>query len=670
MRILKKALILLHLYLLFSPCNILANFGESCSPLPVSFTDNYLRTQTAYGHILGNIDMITHITGACDPTNEQFTFCLRMPLGNPQICTPPITLNIGDQARLGDLSTNPLLGGSPQLKDIILTVVRVNDSICLTMPTSRGPMPLACKTTNIASPPVNVEEDPICRPIGNSCYDGHKKSQSVLNFSGVAVHCLKETLDKVFFKQNICLPPDEIQLSMLRPFPAFQEALKTWIRAALLMYVIFFGFKILLNPGHTDYNQATTFVMKFILVIYFAVGLGPVFYNQGKETTQNGMLEYALPFLSQAAPQLAQFVFGAGGSKGLCEFDPAKYQPGYEFYALWDSVDCRIGYYLGMQLLYNTTKVVSDMPGTPHSPPGASSSTSTELVSTGSKEALPALYEQGSFRFFVVLFGLFMSGNIILVAAGLVFSIIFISIILNFLTSYLVCLITLYVMAYISPIFIPMALFERTHGYFDAWLKITISCVIQPAVLAGFVALLLTMYDTAIYKNCQFKRFDYTIEDVNFSTFELRVPEAEPEKCRTSAGYKFLQYYTGEGWEKINVILFPIYFLRDVFNLLVEMFYVLIFTIIFYYFSKSISEFASEITNGPAMDAVTAGPTRVVKAVKKAGEFVAAVLTKDAKKLKEMGKDAAEEFKPRAGGQGSGGGGEAKDSASSGGGDK
>ena len=100
-------------------------------------------------------------------------------------------------------------------------------------------------------------------------------------------------------------------------------------------------------------------------------------------------------------------------------------------------------------------------------------------------------------------------------------------------------------MTYISPIFIPMALFTRTKAYFDAWLKICISCAIQPAVMAGFIALLLTMYDSAIYKNCEFMRYDYNYDsDVKFATFELRLPKTDVDQCKNSVGYKMLQYYS------------------------------------------------------------------------------------------------------------------------------
>jgi type IV secretion system protein VirB6 len=219
-------------------------------------------------------------------------------------------------------------------------------------------------------------------------------------------------------------------------------------------------------------------------------------------------------------------------------------------------------------------------------------------------------------------------------------------------------------MTYISPIFVPMALFHRTKGYFDGWVKVCVSCALQPAVVAGFIALLVTMYDSAIYKNCEFLRHDYTDNTTKFSTFELRVPDNDPDKCKESLGYKLLQYYAGEGWEEHLLILFPIKsIVTDTISIFPELVCILIFSILFYYFSKSIGRFASDITSGPNMDAVTASPTKIVDLVKKAVSFaVDAAQGKPPPPPKGPGEGAG-----RKGGEQ--GGGEAGDSVSSKGGD-
>lgn len=663
----KLAHIIVTLYFLMLAAPVFANFGESCSGLPAFPADNYLKTETAYGHLIGNIDMTTYVTGACDPTTNEITFCFQMPAGIMPRCSPPVTIPVGDSRRLGDISTNPALGGNDLLKDLVLSAVRMDDFICLMMATSRGQLPVICKTTTIVRPP-EIDKEPDCKNIGNSCFNGHTKSQSALNFSGMAVHCLKETLDKVFYERSTCVASGNQELKFLAPFPIFQESLKNSIRAALILYVMFYGFKVVLSGEYADLNNIAAFILKFLFIAYFAVGLGPTFFREGKETTRNGMVEFGLPLLSQIAPDLAGIVFGAGGAQGLCSFDPVKYEPGYEFYAVWDAIDCRIGYYMGMKLMYDTASILNGASSSTYDPPGSGGSSTIDIGTPGSK-GIDILNSDDAFRFFAVLFGFFMGGNIIILVSGLAFAIIFISIIFHFLTSYLVCLITLYVMAYISPIFITMALFDRTKAYFDSWLKITLSCVLQPAMLAGFIALLLTMYDSAIYKNCQFKRHDYSIEGQNFSTFELRVPDSDPAECRKSAGYKVLHYYEGQGWDTLNLILFHINFITDTFDLMVELLYVLIFTIIFYHFSKSMSQFAADITAGPIMSSVTAGPTRIVDAVKKAADYAMAASSGKKPSVQDMGKQMSENMKPKSKGEGGkegeGSAGEAKESKDS-----
>jgi type IV secretion system protein VirB6 len=535
------------------------------------------------------------------------------------------------------------------------------------MATSRGQMPVACKLTT--APIMPIEPDEQCRNIGKTCYMGVTRSQSLFNFSGLAVDCVKETLDKVFFRYSNCDSKDEkVSLIGLNPFSTFQESLKISIRAALILYIMFYAVNMILTKEYGNLDKIASFIMKLILVSYFAVGIGPIYFKDGKETTNNGMMEYGLPLLTRFAPQFAQIIFNSGGNKGLCEFDIKKYKDGYSFYQLWDAVDCRIGYYLGMGLMYNTADILK---GIPSSIVGENKGTEVNFP-TMTDEAPDTLKQVGSLRFFTVMFGFLLSGNILIVLAGLIFSIIFISIILYFLTNYLVCLVTIYVMTYISPIFIPMALFKKTKPYFDSWLKISVSCALQPAVIAGFIALLLGMYDSAIYKNCEFTRHEYVYNsDVQFSNFELRLPNNNPEECQSSFGYKLLQYYSGIGWEKHSLILFSVKSITmDILSLLADLLYVLVFSIIFYYFSKYIGEFAAELTNGPTMNAVTSLPTQMLDIVKKGASFVKnSSEALSGKSSKEEGaKDSASGGSTQSRDIMSGGGsGEAKDIVSSGG---
>src|SRR4051812_37060070 len=79
---------ILLMVVLLMPNTVKANFGESCAILPISTADNYLMSNTAYGHIIGNIDMTTYIKGACDKKGTDFKFCLKLPDGAGLPCVP------------------------------------------------------------------------------------------------------------------------------------------------------------------------------------------------------------------------------------------------------------------------------------------------------------------------------------------------------------------------------------------------------------------------------------------------------------------------------------------------------------------------------------------------------------------------------------------------------
>lgn len=64
-----------------------------------------------------------------------------------------------------------------------------------------------------------------------------------------------------------------------------------------------------------------------------------------------------------------------------------------------------------------------------------------------------------------------------------------------FLTSYIgVCLLVL-----VSPLFIPTILFQATRGYFERWLRILLSFMLQPVILFAYLAMLLTAFDLVIF---------------------------------------------------------------------------------------------------------------------------------------------------------------------------
>ena len=78
--------LLLQIYLFFLGAWALADYGESCSAtLPITLSDDDLKRNTAYGHLIQNIDIKSCALG-CVKDDTKLIFCLR----NPNITT---TLN-------------------------------------------------------------------------------------------------------------------------------------------------------------------------------------------------------------------------------------------------------------------------------------------------------------------------------------------------------------------------------------------------------------------------------------------------------------------------------------------------------------------------------------------------------------------------------------------------
>ncbi|MDC0864537.1 type IV secretion system protein [Rickettsiaceae bacterium] len=605
MKIMLRMFIFIQIVLVSYVPSVYAKFGQTCAQLPLKGSNDYLVNDTAYGFIQKNIDMTSYIKDACSSEGDQFKFCIRNKADDKDVCST-VTMNAGDSKTLKSLTKNADIIGKDFIADIVLSVKPINSKLCLTMPTSRGATPLFCRDYK-TKPPETTPMKEICKSLGQSCYDGRSKSQSLLSFSGLTINCLRETLNKVFYTGNDCPELDNNFSQNLRPFPDFLIAMKNTIRAALILYVMIYGFKLVMNQEYVELNKISTFIITFIFVLYFSVGISSGNSNDANKVKHNGMTEFALPILVEITSNLTEMVFLSGGSQGLCNFDRAKYESGYEFYKVWDAIDCRVGYYLGMQALANVGSMFGSLKGTTNSNSG------DPISSINSNNDVPdSLSTPGVFSLFTVIFGLFLAGNIIVVISSIVFVVVFVSTILYFITAYLVAMVTLYGMAYVSPIFIPMILFERTKGYFDSWLRIVISCALQPAIIGCFIALLLTMYDSAIYGNCEFQRHDYSWGDSSFSTFELRLPTNDVEKCTSSAGYKLGQYYQGGGWEKTSFMLFQAYQVKDFLNLSLSLLYVMIFVVIFYHFIQYANEFASDLTGGPSMASVTVSPTMVM----------------------------------------------------------
>lgn len=88
--------------------------------------------------------------------------------------------------------------------------------------------------------------------------------------------------------------------------------------------------------------------------------------------------------------------------------------------------------------------------------------------------------------FFVGMAGLYMIATALMIIARAVYI---------FLTSYL----AFSFMVLISSIFIPLILFQSTKRFFDAWLRLTISFLLQPVFVFGYLIMFLVAFNVTVF---------------------------------------------------------------------------------------------------------------------------------------------------------------------------
>lgn len=580
------------IFLLITNINIKAErFGKSCHGVVAPIiNEGDLKKNTIYKYVKKQFLIEKRY---CDIKDSNLTICVR---DNPDSdsCSN-ITLNLGDSVYLGGLNQkNPMLSNNNILRKIPLLVSEIDNKICLSMPTIYGISPLICKNSNKQKSTYQKRKEYTSNlDISPACYKNPKHSLAPnVSLSGKAVQCTKETLDTAFFGKTP--GGKKVAIGKVNNFFKFQSLLSKSVGAFLVIYLIFFGIRILLNPYELTLNEIAMAAIKVILVGYFAIGVNGDFF--GIET-KNGMTDIVLPLALQAVWGFADMIL-SGVSSELCVFNPSDYEEGYKYYALWDSIDCRIGHYFGLNTFGIT---ISDK--------------------------IPAAMNSG-LAWFSMQFYLLMGGNLILVLLNMIFAIFLILMVVSLVTQFLLCLLTIYVLVYVSPIFIPMCLFSRTNGYFTGWRNSLLSCTLQPAVSIGFILLAFSMFDTAIYKDCKFSSEIKQESDYKYCNFKITNPE-DPE-CKSSIGAHWLSIYEGKHWKKHRLILFAINYISVSHEMLFESIYLFLFCCIFYYFSKTSSRMAAELTNGPFMDKIVDNATEFARIAAQKAKEAAGVAKKAA----------------------------------------
>ena len=83
------------------------------------------------------------------------------------------------------------------------------------------------------------------------------------------------------------------------------------VSALLTIYVILFGFKIVLAGDIPPKSELVNFLVKFLFVVYFSVGININVGSGDDLNRMDGMIQWAFPFLLNGMNQMAGWMMNA-----------------------------------------------------------------------------------------------------------------------------------------------------------------------------------------------------------------------------------------------------------------------------------------------------------------------------------------------------------------------
>jgi len=350
--------------------------------------------------------------------------------------------------------------------------------------------------TEVPSDPKRLVE---CGLMGEegSCYQrAYNASKAAVVISAPLIECIKEMTARLLINRNVC-SFDSINFVMdatARESSAlfqFQRNMHKIVTAFLTIYVILFGFKIVLAGEAPPKSELINFVIKIIFVTYFSIGLNITAGSKSDYNRLDGMTQHVFPLLLNGISELAGWVMSASPS-GLCNFSTdiktdtkVHYDSKISYISLWDSLDCHIAHYLGLDII------------------------STLLVENASRNQDFSNFDFFSFSappYVYLLIPAIISGNMNLISLALSYPLLVISVGAFMINATVMCMISIVILGVLAPLFVPMLLFQYTKGYFESWVKLLISFLLQPMVVTTFMIMMFSVYDLGFYGKCQYSK--------------------------------------------------------------------------------------------------------------------------------------------------------------------
>ncbi|MBV0899772.1 MAG: type IV secretion system protein [Wolbachia endosymbiont of Fragariocoptes setiger] len=395
--------------------------------------------------------------------------------------------------------------------------------------------------------------------ISQSCYsDAGSKSLTPIPITSMVVQCIKESLDALIVGKG----KSEGKTFLSKA----QKTLKDTVTAALVLALILFSIKVM-SGGVRSPSEMYMLILKFALVMYFTAGNGMATYSRYLVDISNGLSDIVLKASSE--------------SQGICNYNIKDYvytdgvrEVRYNYLAPWDKLDCRILFYFGAPL---------------NGVSGALSTGGISVVAAFFGSA-PILLTLGS------ILGIIFAGSQILTAlVALFMAIMMMMIILWVSYTFILSYIALNVLIILSPLFVPMVLFQHTKGYFDGWIKEFTTYSVYPVLLFAFLSFMFISCDKIFFKGLTFHQ--YPIEALAPQKKVWFKLEDNMCKAHTNTLACLLQNYS---WENGNVFgLFKFAYIEFENSVLGEILKLSLILFLFYQFLGILPSIVAELAGNP-----------------------------------------------------------------------
>ncbi|SBO31886.1 TrbL/VirB6 family protein [Anaplasma phagocytophilum] len=451
-------------------------------------------------------------------------------------------------------------------------------------------------------------------------------SRSIFPITSVVVGCVVDSLKNLLNPPAGCTGRAKAMNSVNPGFlKVAQEKLKKTVMAALILALILFSIKAVLG-GVQNAGELYMTVLKFALVIYF---------------TQGDAMSTAYDYLTRLSIGLSDIVLrAAGGDTGICDFKASDYDPKYLYLMPWDRLDCRMMFYLGSQL----------------------------TGGTGTGILLSVLLTAG-----LLIPAILINAKVIVCLVALFAVIMLILTIIWTVYVFLLSLIALTVLTIISPLMIPMSLFQATKGFFDGWTRQLMTYSLYPVILFAFLSLMFAVFDNLYFGNLKFHRgaeegavsgAPTAGRKIWFELEDKKACEKPENETNIACMFDTMQFFSRPLVFGISVSA-PEFKMATTAQIWTKLGVFVLIGFLFYHFLGSISYIAGELAGDPRAGVIGSGGMNPRSIAHKAAGMASAIRGAASGKLSDLGSKARDAIK----GGGSSDGGTDKVSGGSSGGD-